>query len=101
VLLVGFLFDLLGRRIVTVAAFVIGAISTMAIPLVAPSVPLYNTFRVIFIETMVVMLSNPFINDYVTVQSRGIATGFQTIGLTAGSLLSVAGLYTLTNQIEN
>jgi hypothetical protein len=50
---------------------------------------------------MVVMLSNPFINDYVTVQSRGIATGFQTIGLTAGSLLSVAGLYTLTNQIEN
>ena len=50
---------------------------------------------------MVIMLSNPFINDYVTVQSRGIATGFQTIGLTFGNLLSVGGLFTLTEMIDN
>ena len=50
---------------------------------------------------MVIMISNPFINDYVTVQSRGIATGFQTIGLTLGNLLSVGGLFTLTEMIDN
>ena len=50
---------------------------------------------------MVIMLSNPFINDYVTVQSRGIATGFQTIGLTFGNLISVGGLFTLTEMIDN
>ena len=50
---------------------------------------------------MVIMLSNPFINDYVTVQSRGIATGFQTIGLTFGNLLSVGGFFTLTEMIDN
>ena len=66
-LVVGFLFDMLGRRKVTVGAFLIGAVATVCIPLVSPSVPLYNTFRVTFIETMVVLLSNPFINDYVTV----------------------------------
>ena len=50
---------------------------------------------------MVVMLSNPFINDYVTVQSRGVATGFQTLGLTVGNLLSVGGLFTITEMFDN
>jgi len=52
-------------------------------------------------QTMVIMLSNPFINDYVTVQSRGLAMGFQTIGLTIGNLLSIGGLFTLTQSIDN
>ena len=47
------------------------------------------------------MLSNPFINDYVTVQSRGLATGFQMIGLTVGNLLSIGGLFTLTESFGN
>ena len=35
-----------------------------------------------------------------TVQSRGIATGCQTLGLIFGNLISIAGLFTLTNAIE-
>lgn len=60
----------------TVSTFIFGAGATMMIPLVAPSVIGYDVARIIFVQTLVVMLSNPFINDYVTVQSRGVATGF-------------------------
>ncbi len=101
VLVIGFLFDLLGRKKVTSGTFIIGAISTILIPIVSPNVLLYDIARVIFVQTLVVMLSNPFINDYVTVQSRGIATGFQMLGLTVGNLLSVGGLFTITGLIED
>lgn len=101
VLVIGFLFDLLGRKMVTSVTFLIGAISTFLIPVVSPSVISYNIVRVIYVQTLVVMLSNPFINDYVTVQSRGIATGFQMIGLTMGNLISVGGLFTITSLIDD
>ena len=76
-LIVGFLYDLIGRRWVIIGTFLIGAASTMAIPIVAPSVIGYDICKVIFLQTLVVLLCNPFINDYVTVQSRGLAMGFQ------------------------
>ena len=65
--MIGFLFDMLGRKTLTILTFIIGSISTFMIPVVSPSVPGYDVARVIFIQTCVVMLSNPFINDYVTV----------------------------------
>jgi hypothetical protein len=43
---------------------------------------------------------NPFINDYVVVQDRGIAMGLQNLGLTCGTLLSVGGLYTVTSRFR-
>ena len=67
---------MIGRKTTTVVAFIMGAISTLMVPLVSPSIIGYDISRIIFVQTMVIMLSNPFINDYVTVQSRGIATGF-------------------------
>ena len=76
VLVIGFLYDMVGRKITTVVSFIMGAISTILIPIVSPSILGYDISRIIFCQTMVIMLSNPFINDYVTVQSRGIATGF-------------------------
>ena len=75
-MVIGFLYDMIGRRAMTVSTFIVGAISTLMIPLVSPSVIGYDVARILFVQTLVVMLSNPFINDYVTVQSRGIATGF-------------------------
>ena len=43
---------------------------------------------------------NPFINDYVKVQDRGLAMGLQNTGLTFGCIASVAGLYTLTSKLK-
>ena len=76
VMVIGFMYDLIGRRAMTVGTFILGAISTMMIPVASPSIIGYDVARIVFVQTLVVMLSNPFINDYVTVQSRGIATGF-------------------------
>jgi len=43
---------------------------------------------------------NPFINDYVVIQDRGLAMGIQNFGLTIGNILSVAVVYTLTNFLS-
>ena len=64
---VGFIYDIFGRKVTTVTTFVIGAITTFLVPIVAPSVLAYDIVRVVFIQTLIVMLSNPFVNDYVTV----------------------------------
>jgi|Transcript_12899 MFS family permease len=95
-LIIGFLYDLIGRKAVIVSTFLAGAVSTFLIPVVAPSVAGYDACKIVFLQTMVVLLCNPFINDYVTVQSRGLAMGFQQVGLTAGNLISVSGIYTAT-----
>lgn len=101
VLVIGFLYDIIGRKLTTVLSFILGAISTILIPILSPSILGYDIARVLFCQSMVIMLSNPFINDYVTVQSRGVATGFQTIGLTVGNLLSVGGVLTVTDLFTN
>ena len=67
VLMIGFLYDIVGRKVTTVVCFLIGAVTTIMIPVVSPSVVGYDVVRILYIQTLVVMLSNPFINDYVTV----------------------------------
>ena len=68
VLVVGFLYDLVGRKTLTVCTFIVGAITTMAFPLVVSDNPIgYDIVKILYLQTLVVMLSNPFINDYVTV----------------------------------
>lgn len=66
-LMVGLLYDMLGRKPVIIVTFLVGAISTFLIPVVAPSVIGYDICKVIFFNTLAVLLCNPFINDYVTV----------------------------------
>ena len=66
-LIVGLLYDMLGRKPVIITTFLVGAIFTFLIPVVAPSIIGYNICKVIFFNTLAVLLCNPFINDYVTV----------------------------------
>ncbi len=49
VLVIGFLFDLAGRKMVTSVTFLIGAISTFLIPVVSPNVVAYDIVRVLFV----------------------------------------------------
>ena len=49
VLLIGFLYDMVGRKVTTVFSFVVGSITTFLIPVVAPSVLGYDIARVLFI----------------------------------------------------
>lgn len=94
------MYDILGRKKVTLAIFLLGAVTTLGTPLVSPNVVGYDFMRIGFVASIAVLLSNPFINDYVQVQSRGAATGLQQIGVTVGNLLSVGVLFTLTQSIN-
>ena len=78
VLVAGFFYDIFGRGITTVSTLVIGAIATFFTPIVAGPLGIvgYDICRVIFASTLIILLSNPFINDYVQVECRGAATGF-------------------------
>lgn len=98
VLVAGFFYDIFGRGLTIVLTMILGALATFFVPFVSPSIVGYDICRVIFSCTLIIMLSNPFINDYVQVECRGVATGFQTIGQTLGNLASVALLFTLTEK---
>ena len=43
----------------------IGAVTVFLIPIVSPSIVLYDIMRIIYVAQMTVILSNPFVNDYV------------------------------------
>ena len=67
VILAGFMYDMMGRTFTTVATIMLGAISTVLTPLVAPSIAGYDICRSVFVCHMAIILSNPFVNDYVQV----------------------------------
>ena len=87
----GVLYDLLGRQSTVIIMFLTGAISCAFIPFGAGfgswKLVYFNVFKVIFFSSFVPLLMNPFINDYVKVQDRGLAMGLQNFGLTIGNLL--------------
>lgn len=99
----GIIYDLLGRRATVYLMLVIGALSTFPLPfgfLMERPAIYYTSFKVIFNCSIIPLIMNPFINDYVQVYDRGLAMGMQNLGLTCGSLLSVGGLYTLTTMLQ-
>ena len=59
------MFDLLGRKKTVSLTFLFGAISTVLVPIVSPNILAYDFCRIIFTNTLVFMVTNPFINDYV------------------------------------
>ena len=97
------MYDLLGRRTTVAIMFIVGAISCAPLPYgthVNLKVTYYTSFKVIFNCSFVPLIMNPFINDYVRVQDRGLAMGLQNFGMTVGTLLSVGVLYTLTSPMK-
>lgn len=101
-LLGGIIYDLLGRRATVAIMFIIGALTSAPLPYgqdLRLKTLYFTFFKVVFNSTVVPLMLNPFINDYVQVQDRGLAMGMQNFGVSTGSLLSVAGLYTVTSKL--
>lgn len=73
-LLGGFMFELIGRRITLVFLLVMGGVSTILFPIVAPSIIGFDLCRIMFQMAMVPILTNTLVNDYVQVADRGKAT---------------------------
>lgn len=63
----GVLYDIFGRVTTVSLMFAVGALATLMPPYVAPSIPLYICAKIIFNSSMVPIVVNPFINDYVKV----------------------------------
>ena len=97
------IFDILGRRWTVSIMFLTGAAATVPFPFGKDLGPgriwFFNFFKVVLNCTIMALLMNPFINDYVKVQDRGIAMGVQNTGLVLGTLASVGVLYTLTSRL--
>ena len=100
ILVAGFIYDMAGRRWTIIGLFFCSGIFTALFPVVSPSVGLFTAVRVGFQVVYVPLLCNPFVNDYVKVQSRGQANGIQNMGMTMGNLTSVAVLFTLTKTMK-
>lgn len=74
----GIIYDLLGRRLTTVIMLIIGALSSAPLPFglnLSHPVVYYTSFKVIFNCSFIPLIMNPFINDYIRVQDRGLAMG--------------------------
>jgi len=100
-LLSGLVYDLLGRRWSLISFFLLGGVSTMLFPLVSPSITKFDIVRVFFQISFVSILGNTLVNDYVRVQSRGLATGMQSLGQNLGNLTAVAGIFTVAKERDN
>lgn len=98
----GLIFDVLGRRVTMTIMFLIGAVSTVPFPFgknLQHNISFFTFFKVTYNCSVIALLMNPFINDYVKVQDRGKAMGVQNTGLVLGTLSSVGILYTITSHI--
>lgn len=100
-LFAGIIYDLFGRNVTVSLMFAVGALATIMPPIVAPNVPLYVCAKIVFGSSIVPLMMNPFINDYVKVQFRGKAMGLQSFGMVVGNLVSVAGVFTLTKSMAD
>lgn len=102
----GVIYDLFGRKFTVTIMFALCAASTAPMPFgihlqsESAQVGYITAMKVIYSCCFIPLIMNPFINDYVKVQDRGLAMGLQNTGLTMGSIFSVAGLYTLTSMLK-
>jgi len=96
----GIIYDLLGRKATVIIMLLTMALSTAPFPfgklLPDYQVLYFMIFKIVYSCSFIPLIMNPFINDYVKVQDRGLAMGLQNTGLVCGTITSVAGLYTLT-----
>lgn len=100
-LLSGVVYDVLGRRKTIMALLLIGALSTYFFPLTPPSQLTFVILRVMFQCSMVCLVGNTLINDYVIPENRGKATAVQNSGMTLGNIFSVSVMYSVTKNNQN
>jgi hypothetical protein len=74
----GMFYDLLGRRVTVAIFYLVGAVSCVGFPYgkdLSWKIPYYTICKIVFQSSFVPLTMNPFINDYVKVQDRGLAMG--------------------------
>lgn len=90
---IGYVYDLLGRKITIGISFVLFVIALTWMPFTAPSLPTLIFTRILVGIALSIQLGNPLIIDYVIMESRGKATVFQNAGFVLGQLLGMGLLF--------
>eukprot|EP00347_Sterkiella_histriomuscorum_P006566 403352284 len=101
VILIGYVYDLFGRRYTIFANLMLQVMCFMLIPLGAPNVyPIVQIMRTTQLVTNACTVVHPLINDYVKSESRGKANALQVIGQSTGDLLNFTVILSLLNGVE-
>jgi MFS family permease len=73
ILVVGYIYDIIGRKLTIFFTLVPAAILMMYIPDAAPSINMVIVLRLGIVTAISTLSSHPFINDYVSKETRGRA----------------------------
>jgi MFS family permease len=96
ILVIGYVFDLIGRRLTLIMALVPSGILVMYMPDVSPSLNQLTLLRSVISIALATLASHPFINDFVCKETRGRAIAIQSIGVVIGDLLTFLIMLNLT-----
>lgn len=81
VIIIGYIFDILGRKITLCTCIALQALSLFLIPSVSPNVfPGVYLFRILFAVASMGPVCSPLVNDYVKKGSRGRANALLGFG---------------------
>jgi len=97
---VGFTYDLYGRKVLILINFLTMAVLVAITPLTAPSIVWLTVVRVIIQVNYHYVANNPLGVDYVKAVSRGRLTAYQNTGLILGELFTFLVLFTVTKGMS-
>lgn len=96
ILVVGYVYDIIGRKLTIFFTLVPAAILMMYIPDAAPSINMVIVLRLGIVTAVSTLSSHPFINDYVSKETRGRAIALQSIGVVIGDLMTFVLVLNIT-----
>ena len=85
----GFLFEIFGRRYVLYYSSLLGALSLIFFPIMAPFKSLYILASVLWTASIQSVLYNPLILDYACKESRGLAISYSVMATSLGVCCSL------------
>ena len=99
-LFVGYIYELLGRRLTLSISVLAASVVVAFIPYVSPSLTSLIGIRLFIAITFCALSSQPLINDYVAKETRGRAIAIQNMGIIIGDLLTFVVVLNLTKNMS-
>jgi MFS family permease len=97
---VGYVYDIIGRRITLFMSFVISSILLYFIPHTAPVIfPNLLVLRMAIAASLVAPIASPLIGDYLPKESIGKGAALVGVGFIIGEILSMGVLFNITKKM--
>jgi MFS family permease len=98
--MVGYVYDIIGRRLTLFMSFVISSILLYFIPHTAPVVfPNLLLLRMAIAASLVAPIASPLIGDYLPKESIGKGAALVGVGFIIGEILSMGVLFNVTKEM--